>query len=266
MLYHLVFGNETGPTVAVLHGILGSCQNWRFFTQRLFRMRPDLRFVLIDLRNHGKSPHCSENNNLHGCVSDIAVLQKEVGTFDAIVGHSFGGKVALQCATGMLGENLQEIWALDSNPGRLQQSSKDISEVAQVISMLKKIPLPLAKRQDLVSLLVDAGASVAIAKWMTTNLKREPQGYVWKFHLDAVTEMIQDYFDQDLWNMLENPVHRCHIVRATQSNRWTKQNIARLEQLSNRYHQIDAGHWIHADNPDALLQLLGDKLLVSQNS
>jgi esterase len=261
-LHSIVLGEDNAKSVLVLHGILGSCQNWRYFCQRLFRMRESLRFVMVDLRNHGRSPHFDQQNGLYECAQDLFHLQKKWGAFDAIMGHSFGGKVALQCADGIFDERLKEVWVLDSNPSKEESISKDTSEAAQVISVLQKVELPIAKRQDLVETLLGFGVSNSTARWMTTNLKRTNKGYIWKFNLNAIVSMIEDYFQQDLWHVLEKTDRKYHIVRAMRSDRWSTKNILRLQGLPNGHHQIDAGHWIHVDNPDGLLQILKGNLLI----
>ena len=199
---HVVIGDESQFSVLVLHGILGSCQNWRFFCNKLRRLRPSLRFVLADLRNHGRSPHIDGDNGLFECAQDLYQLQHKFGAFDAIVGHSFGGKVALQCANGVFDDRLKEVWVLDSNPAKEGTESRDFSEVAQVISMLQKVKLPIANRRALVTTLMSMGASDSIAKWMTTNVIKGNGGYVWKFNLNAITNMIEDY-DQLFVEMLQ---------------------------------------------------------------
>ena len=260
-LNHVVIGDETQFSVLVLHGILGSCQNWRFFCNKLRRLRPSLRFVLADLRNHGRSPHIDGDNGLFECAQDLYQLQHKFGAFDAIVGHSFGGKVALQCANGVFDDRLKEVWVLDSNPAKEGTESRDFSEVAQVIAMLQKVKLPIANRRALVTTLMNMGASDSIAKWMTTNVIKGNGGYVWKFNLNAITNMIEDYFCQDLWHVFDQSNRNYHIVRAMRSDRWSKSNVSRMESLTSGYHQIDAGHWIHVDNPEGLMQLLAGNLL-----
>jgi esterase len=265
MLYNTVIGNELGPTVAILHGILGSGLNWRSFCQRLMLLRSDLRFVLVDLRNHGRSPKFESPNGLLECAKDVLALQETHGHFSAIVGHSFGGKVALKCSD-ICEKNIIEVWALDSNPSTLSGREKFQTEATETIRMLKNIPMPVSKRVDVMNLLLQRGATKAVSQWMTTNLKRESDGYYWRFNMEGVEEMINDYFRQDLWHVLEKPRRRCHIVRALQSDRWSENEISRLEELKAGYHCIDAGHWIHSDNPEALKELLYKKLLPTKSA
>ena len=80
--------------------------------------------------------------------------------------------------------------------------------------------------------------------------------------------MIADYFAQDYWPLLEkSPQITRHVLRAERSNRWSKEAIATLERLDQEQHSfhshllMQAGHWVHVDNPDGLLALMTEQLL-----
>ena len=262
MLNHVIVGDPSNPIVAVLHGIFGAGNNWRSFIQKWIHVRPDVCFVLVDLRNHGYSSHFDIDNTLMQCAIEVLELQSEVGNFSAIVGHSFGGKVALQCAAVPMFSEIEQIWALDSFPGFSAQMIKTKTKCVPY-SWLNAVPLPVAKRSEVKYFLMEQGASEMIAQWMTTNLTRTAAGFVWRFHLDGIAEMLNDYFVQDLWHVLEFPNSQTstHLVRALKSDRWDDEAIETLEDLGEgQYHTLDAGHWLY-DNPDGLLSMLGEWVL-----
>lgn len=254
-----------GVSVAFLHGIFGSGNNWRGFVLKLLEKRPDLRIVLIDLRNHGSSPHFFEENTLMQSAIDVLDLQRTIGSFQAVVGHSFGGKVALQCANIPFHNEIEEVWALDSSPGPIISDGEDQKEVERVLQMLREIRIPVPHRSLVKDELLQKGASMMISQWMTTNLKRSKQGYIWKFNLNGIQEMLADYFQQDLWAVLEEPdlPMSSYMIRASKSDRWDYLSIERLEQLPERSktYTLEAGHWLHVDNPNGLLKILKKKLL-----
>src|SRR5690348_16572379 len=84
-----------GEPLIVLHGLLGSADNWHSVCSRL---APPLKAFALDQRNHGRSPH-------HPAM-DYAVMAADVGEFlqtqgiseAFILGHSMGGKTAMQLA------------------------------------------------------------------------------------------------------------------------------------------------------------------------
>lgn len=256
----MILGCRTGyqQTIFIAHGILGSAQNWRGFAARWAKTRPLTRFVLMDLRNHGRSGSAMAPNTVNACARDLFVLGEEVGHPDILIGHSFGGKVVLSYLEVCSDQSPDQIWLLDSAVGDLDVENHDLPEVLGVIRAIRQISLPLNRRQELVDKLVDAGFSEGLSRWMTTNLMSSDSGFVWRFHLDGIEEMIVDYFAKDLWHLVELPqFSEIFVLRAMKSDRWTNQLVDRLkDSLANYVELEDAGHWVHVDNPDGLLSLL----------
>lgn len=266
-----VVGPADAPRTAwFLHGILGSGTNWRGFARRLVERAPGWKVVLVDLRNHGDSAGAPPPHTLERCADDLWELGAARDEHPhVLVGHSFGGKVALTYAEqagrlGMTGPGgLERVWVLDAFPSPWPGDPEQDAEVVAVMRALRAIPLPLARREDVVPLLRAQGFSDTLARWMTTNLQRAPGGYTWRFDLDAAREMIADYFAQDLWPVLEHPGDGLHIdvVRAERSERWTDAELQRFAELpqdcATRLHLLpDSGHWVHVDAPEALLELM----------
>ena len=92
-------------------------------------------------------------------------------------------------------------------------------------------------------------------------------GFVWRFNLDAIDELMRDYFRVDLWPVLEHPTSDSdlRVVVAERSDRWAPENRARIQRVADHsavsLHVVpDAGHWLHVDNPGFLLELMGRDL------
>ena len=257
---HALIGAPDAPRLAVIcHGILGSGRNWRSFARRLVSAAPAWRLALVDLRNHGDSVGAAPPHTVAACAADLHELAAVTGQPEAIIGHSFGGKVAL-AYTDTLPPALRQTWVLDAAPGPIT-SPADEHEVSRVIAALRAIPQPLQRRAMVAELLMAQGFSAGLSRWMTTNLRRTDRGLVWRFDLDAVELMIQDYFRLDLWSVLELPVAdlTIHLVQAERSDRWSEAALRRIEGLTGavELHVLpDAGHWVHADNPEGLLAMM----------
>ena len=205
--------------------------NWRTFCRGLQKQRPELEFVLVDLRCHGRSPTLSPPHTVDACATDLMDLMKETGVPDAILGHSLVEKSFWQWPKNSKNILYNNIWVLDSPPSPLSDKPEDRHEVSNVISALRSIPLPIQKRGDVRDLLMGRGFSEAIALWMTTNVSWNPEekNYNWKFDPDGVESLIQDYFRRDFWNVIENAANgEIHLVRAANSDRWTNNILERL--------------------------------------
>lgn len=263
--HRLIEASGAEKLAFVLHGALGSGQNFSRFIQKLAAQRPEYRYALVDLRHHGHSTGAPAPNTLEACAEDLARLGGFLGREpDVLIGHSFGGKVALEYARrGSAG--LRQAWILDSVPGA--QAEPEDSEILRVIAAVRAVPVPAASRRDVVEHLGRQGLSSGLSEWMATNLKREGERYTWLFDLDAIEELMGDYFRVDLWSFLEQARARpeLRLVVAERSDRWTPELRARAAALPSStsvvYHELaNAGHWVHVDNPEGLLALLREHL------
>jgi esterase len=264
---HSFVGEPNAPKLALLlHGALGSGNNLRSLASKLAKLRPEYRFCLVDLRHHGESQGAPPPNTLASCASDLADLVGAIGSEPQVIaGHSFGGKTALMFSQLFPGR-ARQLWILDSNPGAQEPSSAN--EVIRVIAAVRSTTTPAADRAHVVSELVEQGLSSGTANWLATNLQRGSQGFVWRFNLDAIYELMLDYFRVDLWPVLESGAGDSdyRVVVAERSDRWAPENRARLQKLVEKVpacklHVVpNAGHWLHVDNPGFLLELLAANL------
>ena len=108
------------------------------------------------------------------------------------------------------------------------------------------------------------GFSGILAQWMTTNLRRDDNGFWWRFNLPGVREMIDHYAVADFLGHLEDGRLNGHIrlVRAGRTT-WPEADVARLQHMDSdeasafSYRVLDGcGHWIHVERPDELLTML----------
>uniref|UniRef100_A0A914MG12 sn-1-specific diacylglycerol lipase ABHD11 n=1 Tax=Meloidogyne incognita TaxID=6306 RepID=A0A914MG12_MELIC len=89
----------TNPLI-ITHGIFGHKQNWRSAAKALQKELDNFVFV-VDMRNHGESPHTSECSYQLMAADLREFIQKEVlsrSIFKTVflLGHSMGGKVAAE--------------------------------------------------------------------------------------------------------------------------------------------------------------------------
>lgn len=250
----------SGPirrTGLIAHGILGSRRGWRSFARRLAASIPDWSWITVDLRNHGESSGAPPPHTLQACADDLAAVMTSHGRVaDAVIGHSYGGKVVLELARRRPLAGAQ-VWVLDSPPG-----STATGQVERVVETLRGVPIPAASRDDVIEHLKRAGFTTQLANWIATSLDRGGDGQLrWCFDLNAVSEMLRSYRATDLAPVALDPPGGAtvHLVRAEQSDRWSAADLALLErpELEGCVHALpNAGHWLHIDAPEALHTLL----------
>jgi pimeloyl-ACP methyl ester carboxylesterase len=261
-------GRAQPYTAVVLHGILGSRRNLLSFVRRMAAEHPAWQFLLVDLRCHGASAAqpAPGPNTLAAAADDVLRLLGALKLFPhALVGHSFGGKVAM-AMVHQFGRRLPrpiQVWVLDTVPGDVFADGGD--HPRDVIRFVSQLAMPLATRKQLVDALTGAGFTQAGAQWMTTNLTAQPDGRLrWTFDIAGIAEMYASYEATDLWPLVEQPPTGAVIdfVRAERSAfRWSGPDQARIADAGARVHLLkDASHWVHIDNPEGLADILGPSL------
>jgi esterase len=256
----MVGDQRTVNWVYVLHGIFGAGRNWASFARKLVEARPEWGVVLVDLRQHGRSRGFKPPHTLEACAQDLLELAEFVQHPPRVIlGHSFGGKVALM-ATRVLPPS--QVWVIDSSPSRRTPSGG----AYQMLEILKRLPGPFRDRGEVVESLQAEGVAEHVAHWMATNLEVDVSGYYWCFDLADIESMMSDFFRQDLWDIVEDPHQdsEIHLVRATRSDVVPVEDLERFDRVNrNRRifgHEVSGGHWLHVDNPDGLHILLQDRL------
>lgn len=247
--------------LAVLPGIFGSGRNWATVARRLVRARPDWGVLLVDLRQHGRSQGFDPPHTLEAAAEDLR------RTFEAsdpgvrgVLGHSFGGKVALELARRHgPGLGLETLWTVDSPPG-----ARPVGGSAwELVGALRRAPGPFAGREAGVAALRELGVAEGVARWMGTNLEETPAGWRWRLDPDEMEALLGDFYRTDLWPVLEAPPPGLdlHVVKAEDSSALDEDDCARVTAAGAatgrvHLHRVAGGHWVNADNPDALLALL----------
>ncbi|HEU5075081.1 MAG TPA: alpha/beta hydrolase [Polyangiaceae bacterium] len=262
VLHHASVGNEQAPHVAlVLHGVFGSGSNFRSLMKSLAAERHDWRFVLVDLRLHGRSLEARPPHSLAACADDLAELTRVLALSPAaVIGHSFGGKVALTYAERRP-VGLSQVWVLDSYPGAHRPAADH--EVIRVLRSLEAVGRDFESREAFVDALLERSLTPGISQWLSQNLVREGERYWFRLDLRAIGELLDDYFQRDLWPVVEHPPPNVevHLVVAERSRRLNDEARTRLsaradQRQVHRYTLPDAGHWLHVDNPNGLIALL----------
>ncbi len=251
-------GGEPRGWLLFLHGILGSGSNWRTIARRLVAARPEWGAVLVDLRMHGRSQGAPPPHTVDAAADDLVRLAGALALpIAGVIGHSFGGKVTL-ALRGKL--DLAELWVLDATPGARAEPTSDPDSAQHVLDALRELPGEFPDRAAFVAALTGAGFSRVLADWLAMNLEPDGGAYRLRLDLDAVGDLLADYYRRDLWSALESGPGRAHLVIAARSRSLDDEDRRRAASLPIATHTIEAGHWLHMEAPDALLALLSGEL------
>eukprot|EP00193_Tetraselmis_chui_P005113 CAMPEP_0177761676 /NCGR_PEP_ID=MMETSP0491_2-20121128/5934_1 /TAXON_ID=63592 /ORGANISM="Tetraselmis chuii, Strain PLY429" /LENGTH=405 /DNA_ID=CAMNT_0019277671 /DNA_START=157 /DNA_END=1372 /DNA_ORIENTATION=+ len=263
------------PTVVLAHGIMGSKRNLKSLARRIVEVHPNWQVLLVDLRNHGSSaglpwpgPHTVDS-----AAADVMRLLSNLKLFPrVIIGHSFGGKVVLAMSRQFCKGKTKlprpvQVWVLDALPGDIR-SEPSPDHPKRLINTLKEVPMPLTNRRILLDILAEKGFSDAVAQWVCTNLRPSSHNrslMQWTFDLNGIAEMYDSYEATDLWPIITDRPTGLDIdfVRAEKSTfRWAGSEQEVLEGHNcGVYTLLDAGHWVHHDNLDGLIDILRDTMV-----
>ena len=271
-LHHdIVEGPGAAPSrrMLLLHGIYGAGRNWGTVARRLVRTRPEWSVVLVDLRSHGRSPRLSPHT-LECCAADLLEVEDHLGgPADAVLGHSFGGKVALLHARERArhaGSASRQLWIVDSSPS----AGRPGGGAWRMLGVLRRHPGPFGSRAEAVDAVESEGFSTLVANWMAINAVRTDTGLEWRIDPGEMEAYLRDYFRTDAWDVVENPPARTDIrfIRALDSSVLDEAATARIRRAARGtgrsvrdtgrvfLHEVEGGHWVNTENPDALLELL----------
>lgn len=260
-----------------LHGILGSGANWRSFARKWLAQRAaagegDWGAVLVDLRDHGESQGFEGERTVAAAGADLvelarALTQGQGGRLAGVIGHSFGGKVAIAAAEQLraVGLGLDELWIIDAPPGPRMQAWDGGSE--QVLAVLEQLPGRFESRAEFVDAVVAAGISKPIAQWLATSLVEiggEPRRWRFGLDLERISALLLDFASVDLWPAVEAEAAaggRVTLVLGERSQAVIGEELGRARAVASAGRialatVAGAGHLVHVDNPAGLLEIL----------
>src|SRR5688500_8852363 len=239
-----------GPPIIILHGLFGMLDNWRTIARAL---EQHYTCILVDLRNHGKSPHAGEMN-YHVMAEDILELMNELGHNSTIVmGHSMGGKVAMQFSL-LYPHKVNKLIVIDIAPKKYPAHHEHVIDAIQSID-----PATLEERssaeKSFRQYLQDDEATI---QFLLKNLARKPKGgFEWKANMPVLIENYEALMEEIGEGAFFNKPTL--FVRGEQSDSVRDEDRDQIQKLFPEAQLITipgAGHWVHADQPGALIDAL----------
>lgn len=237
-----------GPAVIILHGLFGSSRNWQAIARRLAER---YRVVSVDLRNHGDSPHAAGMGYRAMAADVCALADRLVLPRPALIGHSMGGKVAMTAAL--------------VQPARWRMLAVvDIAPVSYPIGFAKLVDAMQAiaasapsRRAQAEEMLRAAEPDPAVRNFLLHNLVARDGRYAWRINLPAIRNALPEIAGfPDIDGRFYGPVL---FARGERSRAILPEHEPVIRARFPRARMVSiagAGHWPHADSPDAFLDAL----------
>lgn len=174
---HYALHGDAGEWVLLLHGLFGSGDNLGALARAL---AADFRVVAMDLRNHGRSPH-APTMTLAEMAGDAVALLDTLGIDAAhVVGHSLGGKVAMQLALGHPAR-VRRLVCADIAPMQYTPHHQGIFAGLQAVDLAA-----LHQRGDADAVLAHFIDAAPVRQFLLKSLYRDDAGFHWRFDLQAL--------------------------------------------------------------------------------
>lgn len=233
-----------GAPVLLLHGLFGSLVNWRGVARVLSER---LTVYSLDLRNHGRSPHTS-GASYEEMARDVVRFLDERGLERAhVLGHSMGGKVAMEVALES-GNRIDRLIVADMAPRAYPALA------GPVFAALEELDLAnVGSRRQADAALSRRLSDPGLRAFLVMGLETGEGGRLrWRFHLDALLAA-RDALGRPIDGSRTFPGPTL-FVRGERSEYVTEADwpaILRLFPAARMTSVARAGHWLHTEQRDA---------------
>ncbi|MCC6459352.1 MAG: alpha/beta fold hydrolase [Saprospiraceae bacterium] len=245
-MYYREFGQ--GDPVVILHGLFGFSDNWQTLAKGLAEQH---LVITPDLRNHGRSPHLP-THSYPEMAEDLRLFLEEHWVFSTVlIGHSMGGKVAMQFALEHP-DMVSQLIVVDIAPGQAEDKHSDIFEALLGLDLRR-----LQTRQEAEGLLSARIPEVGVRQFLLKNITRHADGsFAWKMNLPVLwKEYPQILAAVGGGTPFDKPAL---FVRGSRSDYIKDADFAFIKSLFPQAELVTiegAGHWVHADQPAELLRV-----------
>jgi esterase len=237
-----------GFPIIILHGLFGSSDNWLTVTKKLTE---NYKVYLVDQRNHGRSPH-SDGFNYAVMAEDLNDFYNQNGIEEAfLIGHSMGGKVAMEFAVKHP-EKVRKLIVADISP-RFYPRHHDT-----IIQGLKSIDLEnTPNRAAADAALAEYVPELEVRQFLLKNLARENDKFAWRVNLPAIEreiENIGEALSPD--NKFSKPTL---FIRGGKSQYILDEDVSLISDIfpDSELKTIEkAGHWVQAEAPVEFLAIV----------
>lgn len=252
-LFFQVYGQRPNPpSLIILHGLFGSSTNWGIICRHLAR---HYTVYALDLRNHGRSPH-QKSMSYPEMADDVLEFIEQQNLSDIyLLGHSMGGKTAMQLALNYP-DIIQKLIVVDIAPKTYPAHHDDIFRAIERIDQT-----PIESRNQAEQLILELLPAADIRLFLLTNLVRDHNGlYQWRINMPVIRSSYPAILEKPKPRYHNQTFNKpCLFIRGDTSD-YILASDTSLIQTQFKAAQIitieNAGHWVHAQQPERFLNIV----------
>lgn len=236
-------------TVVLIHGLFGSLENLGAIARTL---ESEYRVVSVDLPNHGRSPRREvQDMSLKAMATQLLDLLDHLNIKQcALLGHSLGGKVAMEMAMNWP-ERVSRLIVADIAPVKYQRRHDGI------FAALRALPLDKLKgRRDAEQFLQDKIEEVGVRQFLLKSLYKDDSGqYQWRMNLEGLYQAYDEFVAAPSELVYAGP---CLFIKGELSDYVLESHTeAVVSRFPNVQLKVMHGctHWLHAQKPETFARL-----------
>lgn len=243
--------NGSGDPIVILHGLFGQADNLDPLARSL---TSEYQVIQFDLRNHGQSPHHPQHS-YPDMANDVLenLSQLNIDCFH-LLGHSMGGKVAMQIALTHA-KRVKSLIVEDISP--IDYPDRH----SKIISAMQAVNLEEIKNRQQAAQQLQQTIDPATCQFLLKSLKLIEQKWVWQFNLDALAAQYPQICGFPTHN--KEYISPCLFIKGGNSDYITQDNFNSIDNyfpLAKFKIVQGAGHWIHAEKPNVMNKIVLDFL------
>ncbi len=244
-----------GEPLLVLHGLYGLSDNWQTIGKAL--ANEEFQVHLIDLRNHGRSPH----NNEHNYPTMVQDIEEYLQTHNlkkvSLLGHSMGGKVSMLFTLNHP-EKVKKLVVADIAPKNYPVNYDNHSHI---LGAMDSLNLTLAKsRGEIEKILLPEIKRAEVVQLIMKNLHRKKSGgFEWKINLKTLTENLENItHGTEDWDKKKCNTPTLFLRGENSEYLSLSDNFLIKKSFPNSEISTipNAGHWLHAEQPELVIKTI----------
>lgn len=245
-----------GQPLILLHGLFGSANNWGAVAKHFSQM---YQVISVDLRNHGKSPH-ADSQTYPEMANDLIELCDLLNLKSIhLLGHSLGGKVAMQFAT-QYPERVDQLIVVD-----IAIRTYPDAQTHLIDAMLELNLATIKTRSEADQALSSSITNARIRQFLLMNLVKVSNevnnGYLqWRINLPAL-KANYPLIRQAVCETAQ--FHKpCLFIRGERSDYIRDDDIEQIKShfINVQFVSLPAGHWVHAEQQQAFIEVVAQFL------
>lgn len=242
----------SGEPIILIHGLFGDLDNLKSISRSL---SDHYSVVNVDVRNHGQSPHCDTMSYADMAEDVIALADAEELSEFHLLGHSMGGKIAMEIAL-RYPRRVRSLIVADIAPVAYDARHNDIIDALLTIDTDA-----LSSRQEADKLLADSIESKGVRQFLLKNLRKENERWFWRFNLAALQKNYKTLIGAPTKEgQYGGPVL---FIRGELSDYVQESH---REEIASRFPHArpvtikQTGHWLHAEKSTEFNKAVADFL------